>query len=237
MEPLQMTNINASSINIINPERLVDNNAKIELEKDSAKLNLNTQIVTDAQSTFSNKLTNSINTVSNLQNMQSNIDNQINIVNEINFNIQSSNAPELLDAVQPKIKSLMDNFNTNSKQVDLNQLILDQESADSTAYFDGILGSKPLSPSDIMEATQNKMMMLESMKSTTNNSFDEAVNEVKNTISKEKQISQENSPFKEINFEKESSDFTSNNINNTIGSIATSQANPSTSHTVRLLAL
>ena len=235
MEPLQMSSVDMASINIINPERSVNNDVKVELEKSSTKLNLNIQIDTDSQSAFSDKLTSTINRVSDLQNMQSNINNQINIVNEINLSIQNSSSTEQLDTVQPTIKSLMDNFNSNSNQIDFNQLVLDQDSLDSTAFFDGILGSKPLSPSDIMEATQNKMMLLDSMKTTTNTSFDEAINEVKSTIVQEKQTSQENSPFKEINFGKESADFTSNNVNNTVGSIATSQANPSTSHTIRLL--
>ena len=235
MEPLQMSSVDMASINIINPERSVNNDVKVELEKSSTKLNLNIQIDTDSQSAFSDKLTSTINRVSDLQNMQSTINNQINIVNEINLSIQNSSSTEQLDTVQPTIKSLMDNFNSNSNQIDFNQLVLDQDSLDSTAFFDGILGSKPLSPSDIMEATQNKMMLLNSMKSTTNTSFYEAINEVKSTIVQEKQTSQENSPFKEINFGKESADFTSNNVNNTVGSIATSQANPSTSHTIRLL--
>jgi len=235
MEPLQMSNVNMASINIINPENLVNNDVKVELEKSSTKLNLNTQIDTDSQSAFSDKLTSTINRVSDLQSIQSNINNQINIVNEINISIQNSSSPELLDTVQPTIKSLMDNFNSNSNKIDFNQLVLDQDSADSTAFFDGILGSKPLSPSDIMEATQSKMMLLESMKTTTNTSSDEAINEVKSTIVQERQTSQENSPFKEINFGKESADFTSNNVNNTVGSIVTSHASPSTSHTIRLL--
>ncbi len=235
MEPLQIRDVNSASINIINPDRVVRNDTKIQSDSSNLKSNLVVDVTNDVQSKFSNKLTNTIDRVSSLQNLQSTVNTQINVVNEINSNIQSATSIELLDKVQPTVKNLMDNFNSNMEGLDLNQILFDHESVDSHTYFDGTLGSKPLSPSKIMEATENSMRLLESLKSNLDTSHDVMVNEIKNNISQEREVSQQSSPFKDVNFGKESSDFTSSSINNTVGSIATIQTNPSTSHTIRLL--
>jgi hypothetical protein len=57
-----------------------------------------------------------------------------------------------------------------------------------------------------------------------------------NIILEAKEVQKEKSPFKQIDFGKESSNFTSNNFSAVSGAIATAQPNPFQSHSVRLLA-
>lgn len=237
MELSQISNVNNSVINYTNLEKTTAIKNIDSLSNDLKSNDINVDSIKDNQSDFSNKLTNSISQMANLQNLELNINNQINIVNKISLNIENSPTPEALDNIQPEVKSLMDNFNSNMRSIpaDLNKMIEDQSSEESTTFFDGILGSKPLSPADIMNATERKLEQLQTMKANTKETYEDVVKEIKSDFTQEKQSSQEKSPFKEINFGKESSDFTSSTINNTIGSIATTQANPSQAHSIRLL--
>lgn len=229
MDPLQITN-NVSNINIINTDKSINSLKDIDTDKFSSQSTLNTTVTTTDQSKFSVSITNSINKISNLENIKLNIDTQINIIDEINLNIKNSTSVEQLNNIQPTVKDLMNSFNSS----DLNKLISEQSTEGSDSYFDGKLGSKPLSPSDIMDATQEKISLLNSMKATNTKSIDESINQTQHTIKIEKESTLEDSPYKEINFKKESIDFSSSNISD-IGSIKSAHINPSSSNTLRLL--
>ena len=235
MESLQIIDNTLSSVGVISTKNHIQNSEKVNLGNNALTHSINSKIDINNQSKFITKLTNNINRISNLQNIQSNILDQTNIINKINLNLQNSYSSKQLDNIQPTVKDLMDDFNNNSTIIDLNQIITEQDSEKSTAYFDGILGSKPLNPSDIMQEIQKKLEFLKSVKSSANNLFESTTKDVKNTINQEIELSQINSPLKQIDFSKESSNFTSKNIKNNEGSVVTSQANSSTLNAIKLL--
>ncbi len=180
------------------------------------------------QSDFSNTLTNNINNISSIQTQQSKINTQIDIVNSINTNMSTATTPMALDSIQPTVNNLIQVFNTNA--MDMNT-----EEGGSHTFFDGKLGSKPLSSSDVSEAMQNQLALLTQARSTNTQVLDTIVKEVKQNFTKEKEVVSSRAESQTIDFGKESSDFTSTTLSNVSGSIVSAQANATQSQAIRLL--
>ena len=87
----------------------------------------------------------------------------------------------------------------------------------------------------LKSATSEKSIELKDTLKNINNSHDISKQKVQAIISKEIQKTEDSSPFKAIDFGKESSDFSGSTISAMIGSVASSQANANQANNIRLL--
>ena len=184
--------------------------------------------ITPKRSELSDKLSQHISDISSNQVQLTNLNTQNNVLATI---IQSSTIalknPETLTLeVEQSLNELM------SKYTNINH---DNESSDSTSYFDGKIGAKPLKLQDIITTseelklnTQNNIKVvehkIESLKTT-------ALNTIGEEISKNANLQ----PNKQIDFGKTTSDFSASNINALVGSVAITQANAIPTNSQRLL--
>ncbi|MEA3498939.1 MAG: hypothetical protein U9R16_07770 [Campylobacterota bacterium] len=172
---------------------------------------------------FTSELKHNIENISILKNLQLTLKNQVKIVNNID-DIVKSHTIQTIDNSQPEIKNLMNNFNMNSTGfiASLNKIIEDQDSDKSHTYFDGILGSKPLSPADILKAVDSQRLIIDSYSDNIKDNLRQTITHSKEIIQDEKVNYQSTTPLKDVNFAKESIDFTSSNI---AGSSVIAQSN------------
>lgn len=191
------------------------------------------------RSDFSNTLKDSLNQLSvNQQNLQ-----EINTQRDILSSIQTD-ATSLIDAedfeqvetvVQPQIESSIDQYNSivANLEEDFSKY---QENTDSKAYFDGILGAKPLRPSEILNAVADKQRLLDNMSNLIDQNTQKIESKALKTISDEIDKAAKSAPYEPIDFGKNISDFTSTNINSIVGSVVSAQANAVPANSPKLLA-
>ena len=128
----------------------------------------------------------------------------------------------------------MQNFNQSISKIS-NSEYINIEDDESTTFFDGIAGSKPLDMNKILDNTQNKLRMLESMKVNIQEFKADIVEVVNQDFVQEKINTKSRVVLKDVNFGKESLDFNSSKINVISGSIAATQANTTQVQIVKLL--
>jgi len=199
------------------------------------------EVSSKSQNTFSDNLRNNISKISNMQNLQSTISKQIDIVNEIESSINSmSNQPsEKLDTIQPQIKNLMDNFNAYSKNTSASLASVDttiSDDAQSRIYFDGIVGAKPLSNEEIYAAITEQKERLQQSNKVINEQILNTINQSKEMIVQEQQTTPSVEKTKVFNFESESSNFDAQALKNAKGSMFDVQANAESAQSIKLLA-
>ena len=188
------------------------------------------------QSSFSLNLTKNIDTISNIEVAQNTLSNSLKIVN--NFEQLITTNSKSLNNVQPQIQNFITTFNNSSKSLsdNMSKIIEEKQSEDSRTYFDGILGSKPLSGKEIYEAITQQKQRLEQYNKQLNEQQIEATNQAKQVITTEKAQSSFATQFgKEMNFELESVKFEAKVIQTQNGSITQTQANAEPQITTELL--
>jgi S-DNA-T family DNA segregation ATPase FtsK/SpoIIIE len=116
--------------------------------------------------------------------------------------------------------------------------IEEKQNDDSRVYFDGILGSKPLSSEEIYEAITQQKQKLEQFNKQLNSQILETTAQAQQAINVEK----DNSVFvkkqnHQINFENESVSFEAKIVQNQSGSMVDTQANATPSVSAALLAV
>lgn len=211
------SNIIVKDIQKVNDLSNVDSTEKIDI---SAK--------TFHNNNFINKISSNIDKLAQLQKTQSSISNQLeittNIVEVTNFANNSMTIQ--LDDKQPQIKELLDNYNIISKQ---------NEDFDLEGiFFDGVVGSKPLSAQEILDAVSQQNTKLKQHQNNVNSEIQSLVQQTKQSIQHER--TETKVEFKNIDFEKESILFDANTLNNVQGGIIPSQANGFPIHSEKLLA-
>ena len=177
-----------------------------------------------------------VNNISATSSITSMLQNQVKSIDNIQDKISNiTNDTAAKDSIQPDVAQFISKFNSSTGTV--NEMIdrLSDLEGNSTTYFDGSAGAIPLD----IDMLSNSMATKRSELSSTLDKVQE-VNEMfkelaQNVISTEVQKTQEASPFKEINFGKESADFTTSNISNIAGSVASSQANAMQVQSIKLL--
>jgi len=219
----------SSSINI----DTLNNTQKVEQSKNNSfSLDRNISI---NRSDLSNTLKEFTKEISKVQVTQSQLQSQTNILNDMqtltHSIISSENPQKAADEAQPSIEAFINMYNTNSVQLSANQ-----EDTDSTTYFDGKIGAKPLSTSEILEAVEKQMAFVNQQNEQSSKNLQELETRALNTIGKEIEQSAQKAPFEPIDFGKDIGNFSSANINNIVGSVATSQANAIPANSPKLLA-
>ena len=189
------------------------------------------------QSSFSLNLTRSIQKISTIQVAQTNVSQSLQIVNDFENLIKNNSGS--LNSVQPQIQSFISTFNNSSASLseNMSKIIEEKQSEDSRAYFDGILGSKPLSGEEIYQAIQGQKQRLEQYNRQLNAQQNEVAIQAQQSINIEKEESAFSKQFgKEISFEIESVKFEAKAIQSQTGSIVQTQANAEPYATTELVA-
>ena len=146
-----------------------------------------------------------------------------------------NNEPDINNA-QKEVNDLMDSYNNGVKVVysNLNELIEDRENDDSHIFFDGILGSIPMSVEEINKAVQQQKENLGQIEEVLNNQTTQLVDKFEKAIVEEKEVSVE--VTKQVDFGKESVDFSNNNLQGIASAVVSTQPNPALqAHSQKLL--
>jgi len=222
----------SSSVNLKALENLKVN----ELTSNSFTLDIENGFV---RSNYANQMKDSLAQLAVEQTNMQQITKQENLLTSIQSAVVELNASEDYTAtetkVQPKIAQAMDQY--NQLVVNYNaDFVKHQADTDSTAYFDGILGAKPLNPADIIKAVDQKRENLSMYKQSVEQNIEKIETKELKTIGDEIAKVVAESPFKPSDFGASTSDFSSTNINSLAGSVATAQANAVPLHAQKLLA-
>jgi len=235
-------------INNISNNPISDLNIQTGLDQSNNNITVNkTQKVSDTlsnsysvnpdisakRSDLSNNLSQHITELSNSQIQLSSLNTQNNILDTIiQTSTQVLNNPETMTTeVEQSLNELMSKYKT----VINTDIHSENENSDSTAYFDGLAGAKPLRLQDMIATS-------EQLKQTTKHDIkvvEEKIETVKttalNTIGEEISKNANLQPNKQIDFGKTTSDFSASNINALVGSVALTQANAVPVQSQRLL--
>ena len=164
---------------------------------------------------------------------------QLNNQTEILNNIQSlaNTIPDTEDqtSLSEQISAEISNYNSIAVPIttDISEL---NEDTESTSYFDGILGAKPLSTTEIMKEIEKHTTQIKQQQTYTSNELQKVEKKALDTIGKEMTKSAQQAPFEPVDYSKNISNFSSANINSVVGSVAASQANAIPAHSPKLLA-
>lgn len=244
MEVAQLNNTNnlydVNNYSINNPKK-VDSPSKTGIRDviDIEKVQSHNRV----QSEFANNLISNNNELLSIEVSQSKVSQQINISSEIvkivTKAIESNSPTQALDKIQPQVEKLINNFNKfsndNTVTSKLSQIVEERNDENSRSYFDGQLGSKPLSSSEIFEAADQQNRRLVMIQSELNQEHKQVIEQTNNDIKQEKIVVQEKIEFKVVNFGQESAQFNNNSLTNIEGSIVSAQSNPSQEQSLKLL--
>jgi hypothetical protein len=245
MEIAQLNNNNGlydiSNYAVENPNRIektsqTDIKDVVDVEKvqDTAKL----------PSEFVINVQNNLSQLADMETAQKNVEQQLainsTIVQVVSDAINSELPSENLDAIQPQIEELISSYNKlssrNSTIERVSGIIEEKNDDSSRTYFDGELGSKPLSPNEIFDATQKQQEILTMVKTDIDSEFSKVVQNTQTSIDSEKKVTQERQvEFKVVNFGQESAQFNNTSLTNVEGSIVLAQPNASQEQSLRLL--
>lgn len=232
-----MSNLAEPQLNKFKPVNSLENNPiNKPLEVDKVETTGKTQ------SSFSVNIINNISKISQMQSVQPELSKQEDIVNKIEtlVNEMTTNPPKgkVLDDIQPEIKNLMDNFNTSSKTIaeSLDNISNLDNKEKSRIYFDGILGSKPLSGEEIYKAITAKKEHIAQISKKIGQEMEHTVEQTQNSIDNEKEVVKTNPVVKNIDFKVESTNFDNQSIKSFKGSMVDTQANAHTEQNIKLLA-
>ena len=186
----------------------------------------------DIRSSFSNDFTVNIQKIEKIQLYKQSINTQVNALDKINNYVKTQNldtnrqdnAIELFNDITVNYQSISNNINK----------LTDTEETKSRTYFDGILGSKPLTTQEIQQAIQRTKEMFRVEEKKLDDSLTQIKDQSLQYIQEQKDSLQKESTIS-VDFGKESSDFNSTNITNISGSIASSQTGFIHHQAVRLI--
>ena len=228
---MELNTSHLNNINIFNTSsKVVSDNQKVTNIANIAsneKSDLST-IDKLTNTSFLNNISSNINKIAQYQKVESSISNQLEITTKIVEIINFANQSQIkkLDDKQPQIKNLIDNYNTISKNTEGSDL--------EGIFFDGVLGSKPLSPQEILDAVKQQNKILNQLQSNIQDEKQLLIQDTKNAIQNQK--TETKVEFKSIDFGKESIQFDASSLNRFEGEIVTSQANGFPFHSEKLLA-
>lgn len=231
---MEINNINSlSTINDSNILNRLNSNQNVlnDFNNSSSNTYLIDNNITPKRSDLYTNLSPIITSISQNQIELSNANIQNNILNSISNEITKLNNTNQLSNTQNSIKELMTNY--NNYEINVKQI---NNINESHSYFDGALGANHLNVNQIVDEVQGKQDLIKQRITLINDNILDLQTKATNTIDKEVAKVAQAMPFKNIDFGKHTSDFTSANINSIVGSVALSQANAIPSNSPRLLA-
>ena len=219
---------------------------QVELDSNSKPLRVDRVELQDQSqsSSFANSLINNVKQISNALSIQSTVSKQLDITNEIeqsiNLVVSNPSSGQTLNDIQPKIKNLMDSFNTLSFSISTKVNTISRDSNEeekSRVYFDGILGAKPLSSEGIFAEVTSQRERLQSINKTAN---EEVLNNIQKsqdlfTTQKQELVAQQ-PQIENVDYKIESDNFSSKTLQNISGDVVDTQANAQVDKNIKLLA-
>lgn len=176
-----------------------------------------------------------IENISLIQQTQQQLSEQENLINKLDTVINNSSD---INTQSVEVNKIFESYNNNGKVIysNLNELVDDQNSEKSYSYFDGVLGSKPMSFEKINEASTKQRELVANLNNTLEQNLQKEVEYSKKLISQQQEQTLNSSPFKEIDFGKESANFSSNNIHNISSSLVSVQSSTVQKQSIGILA-
>lgn len=197
----------------------------------SFSIEFNTQ---ERRSDLSLSLRNMMEDISVSQVALQSLNEQSTILSNIQEMVSGDNQ-SLLEEIQPSVEELLSKYNYLSTDINKN-FEKYQEETNSRNYFDGMLGSKPLNPAEIIKAVEQQQEVVKAEKKFFGDNVEKVADKALEVINIEIDKSNKEAPFKNIDFGKNTANFTSANINNVVGSVVSSQANAIPANSPKLLA-
>ena len=139
------------------------------------------------------------------------------------------------EQAQPNIAKSITEFNAKAEKINIEIKANDDIESDSHTFFDGRFGSIPLNLDGLEQAVVSKKDELVANKKSIDAQTVTFKQQAQKVIETEIVKAEESSPFKEINFGKESANFNATRVTNVLGSIVSSQANAIPPHAQKLL--
>jgi len=188
------------------------------------------------RSNLSGDIRDSIKDISNFTSVSKKLNEQLNILDKIKdtATLLKDNTLTQNDA-QPIIAQLISQYDTSINSIKEQVSKLKDLDGDSTTYFDGMAGAIPIDINKLENETGVKQKEINNSLSKTNELITISRKNTERAITEEVKETQKSSPFKEMNFGRESAHFSNQNITSVMGSIASSQANASQAQNIRLL--
>ena len=208
------------------------NNINLDSSNLSNSYLVNTDI-TAKRSELSNNLSPLIQSVATNQIELSKLSTQDNILS--NIIKTSTEVRENPETLTPQVEHSLNELMAKYKNTVTNDTVAENENSNSTAYFDGLAGAKPLKIQDMIETAQKIQVSVKEDIKIVETNIDtiktDALNSIQNEISNNATLK----PNKQIDFGKHTSDFSATNINSLIGSVIQTQANAIPAQSQRLL--
>jgi len=208
------------------------NNINLDSSNLSNSYLVNTDI-TAKRSELSNNLSPLIQSVATNQIELSKLSTQDNILS--NIIKTSTEVRENPETLTPQVEHSLNELMAKYKNTVTNDTVAENENSNSTAYFDGLAGAKPLKIQDMIETAQKIQVSVKEDIKIVETNIDtiktDALNSIQNEISNNATLK----PNKQIDFGKHTSDFSATNINSLVGSVIQTQANAIPAQSQRLL--
>ena len=208
------------------------NNINLDSSNLSNSYLVNTDI-TAKRSELSNNLSPLIQSVATNQIELSKLSTQDNILS--NIIKTSTEVRENPETLTPQVEHSLNELMAKYKNTVTNDTVAQNENSNSTAYFDGLAGAKPLKIQDMIETAQKIQVSVKEDIKIVETNIDtiktDALNSIQNEISNNATLK----PNKQIDFGKHTSDFSATNINSLVGSVIQTQANAIPAQSQRLL--
>ena len=237
---MELNKLDNSSLNGINNNLShINKSSAAEKVSELNKNSINISIDSDHASNRSNiayQLSESMNSLATTETISSMLNNQLttidNIQEQVSKLVDGSNTAE---QIQPDVANFISKYNISVDSITDKISNLEDLKGESTTYFDGAAGAMPLDVDMINSEIASKRSELATTLKKVQEVNEFFLKQAQGVISSEVDIAQESSKIKNIDFGKESSDFSANNINAVAGSLAGSQANAVAAQVMRLL--
>jgi flagellin-like hook-associated protein FlgL len=206
-----------------------------ELNKNAVSVSINSGTI-QAHSDLATILKNQINNISAASSVENKIDTQVQTLDDLSATLDKFREKiSTQEEIQPDLEAMMAKYNIGATSISETLRKLEDLNGESHTYFDGAAGAIPIG----IDMIDNAMATMRKELASTlekvaelNNSFKELA---QGAIKQEVEATKTESPFKEMDFGKESADFSSTNYSNVAGSVVSSQANASQLQAMKLL--
>ena len=238
MEVNNNINSSISTINHNDSSQIQTNNVQLNEQDKSSSVNINFDASSLLKrSNLSQEIASSVKEISSVDSLSSMLQNQAALIDNIDSSISSFlDGSSTQNETQPTVAEFISKYNSNITPINEIVAKLEDLEGDSITYFDGKAGAIPLNVDLIDTESDNKRVELAKTLVSISELNTMYEDKAKGVIGKEAQSSTEASPFKAMDFGKESADFSSSNISAISGSIVVSQANASQVQATKLLA-
>jgi len=225
---MNLTNINNTSLMTsygVMKNEFASNEKSLE-KLSKTTLDTTKQLHTSSQLALN--VTNSSNQIASLQSLKNDVKIQLNAIDDFQTSISQNGgfSPSHMEQMVSAFTSIIPKDSIER----ISMIIEEKQSEESRSYFDGIVGSKPISTKEIFELIDMRKSELAAVNKYLNDKITQSSQNTKEMFSQE----QEKVSHK-MNFEQEVVSFDKNTLKELSGSMVTTQANAEPRITEQLL--